>query len=719
MKKLISLAIVAMLSFSIIPIKADNSIQIKYKFSVDVNEVAIDGKVYSNVEIKNGGVFGKVGEPALPAAPSYILIPYGKDVGGIKVEGRDKVEMSIKNDVMPIGRAQPLDESFHLIPREGNVYKTASPFPGKLYDKVGIYYFRGFKILVLRLYPVQYIPATKKLIFYRQMDVKLSLKDGGISQLFRGLKEDENDVMKMVDNPSIAKTYPCHKTASYDLLIITSKKLERAFEPLKEWHDDHGENTIIVTMDEIGKNADDVRNYIRSAYKNLGISYVLLGGDVDVVPAKMLWASGYDENVTYYSTTMPSDLYYECLDGTYNYNHNDKWGEPDDGPGGKDVDLIAEVYAGRASVDTIQEANNFVKKTIAYMDSHGNYLKNVLMVGEYLGDYGIASWGGNYMDQLINGSDANGYTTVGIPANKFNIEKLYDRDWKGNYWSAEELENRINNGVHIINHLGHSSVTYNMRLTISSVDNLKNNNYCFIYSQGCYAGAFDEEDCIAEEFTNSPHGAFAGVWNARYGFFWSFSTDGDSQRYHRHLWDEVFGKHVYEIGRANQLSKEANLYMINRSMMRWCYYELNLFGDPLTKFNIDNAPEKPSTPSGVKRGKVGNTYNFSTSTTDIDGDNIYYKWDWGDGNYSDWIGPYKSGEAVTASHTWKERGRYDVRVIAKDEYGMTSEWSDPLVVTMPYIQMPQLNIIKWLSLFFDFLKSFSISDSSLQIFPIR
>ena len=34
------------------------------------------------------------------------------------------------------------------------------------------------------------------------------------------------------------------------------------------------------------------------------------------------------------------------------------------------------------------------------------------------------------------------------------------------------------------------------------------------------------------------------------------------------------------LGGANQDSKEDNIHLINDSCMRWCYYELNLFGDP-------------------------------------------------------------------------------------------------------------------------------------------
>ena len=38
-----------------------------------------------------------------------------------------------------------------------------------------------------------------------------------------------------------------------------------------------------------------------------------------------------DEDTTPYETYLPSDLYYSCLDGTYNYDGDDRWGEPTDG----------------------------------------------------------------------------------------------------------------------------------------------------------------------------------------------------------------------------------------------------------------------------------------------------------------------------------------------------------------------------------------------------
>ncbi|MBE3121505.1 MAG: agmatine deiminase family protein [Thermoplasmata archaeon] len=98
-------------------------------------------------------------------------------------------------------------------------------------------------------------------------------------------------------------------------------------------------------------------------------------------------------------------------------------------------------------------------------------------------------------------------------------------------------------------------------------------------------------------------------------------------------------------------------------------------------------PETPQRPSGQVSGKIGTTYLYSTQTTDADGDQVYYLWDWDDGNFSEWLGPFASGATATAQHSWTTKGTYSIRVKAKDVQGDESNWSDPLVVTMPRNQI--------------------------------
>ena len=101
---------------------------------------------------------------------------------------------------------------------------------------------------------------------------------------------------------------------------------------------------------------------------------------------------------------------------------------------------------------------------------------------------------------------------------------------------------------------------------------------------------------------------------------------------------------------------------------------------------IENEPpEKPDKPSGETRGTVGVEYTYTTSTTDINDDQIFYYFSWGDDTASGWIGPYESGELAGASHSWEDKGNYEIKVKAKDGHGLESEWSDPLPISMPLL----------------------------------
>ncbi len=88
-------------------------------------------------------------------------------------------------------------------------------------------------------------------------------------------------------------------------------------------------------------------------------------------------------------------------------------------------------------------------------------------------------------------------------------------------------------------------------------------------------------------------------------------------------------------------------------------------------------PNKPSTPSGPSRGKPETEYTFTTSTTDPDGDDLFYKWDWGDGNFSGWL------ETSEASYTWSYEDNFEICVMAKDSDGGESDWSDPFEFSTP------------------------------------
>jgi CubicO group peptidase (beta-lactamase class C family) len=101
-----------------------------------------------------------------------------------------------------------------------------------------------------------------------------------------------------------------------------------------------------------------------------------------------------------------------------------------------------------------------------------------------------------------------------------------------------------------------------------------------------------------------------------------------------------------------------------------------------TFIETTNTPYPP-TIHGSTDGKVEQSYSYTVNTTTPNGDDVYYFIDWGDNTNSSWIGPYSSGEVITESHTWSEKGKYTIKAKVKDIDEWESDWAT-LTVTMPY-----------------------------------
>jgi len=98
---------------------------------------------------------------------------------------------------------------------------------------------------------------------------------------------------------------------------------------------------------------------------------------------------------------------------------------------------------------------------------------------------------------------------------------------------------------------------------------------------------------------------------------------------------------------------------------------------PLWSFTT-NSSDPPSIPTILSGPSVGGPYvslNFSVAYTEPSEYDVYYMWDWGDGNMSEWLGPYNSSEPANASYNWSRNETFDVRVKAKNIYEEESGWS--------------------------------------------
>ena len=102
----------------------------------------------------------------------------------------------------------------------------------------------------------------------------------------------------------------------------------------------------------------------------------------------------------------------------------------------------------------------------------------------------------------------------------------------------------------------------------------------------------------------------------------------------------------------------------------------------------------PTSPKiiGMTDGKAGKQYQYTFSSWDPDGDEVFLNVDWGDGTGTGYIGPYTSNEEIELQHKWYHSDKYMISAIAQDTCNGYSEWSSLQVImsdkapTPPFIE---------------------------------
>ena len=590
-----------------------------------VGAAAAGGVEWERIRLANAPSVGRVGAPVLPVIPVRLIVASGYEVESVLVVREHPSALPGTHRIEPRQPPMPAMQGARAksAPPDPAIYLSDEPYPASTHTVIGVQKKRGVSILILNLNPVVYHPASGKVVGYETLRLKVRARPASpragalpyrpdpVCALTEGAENPEmlaagGYVLQTGGaTPAGGGVVPmgnlCRAGVTNQYVVVTSAAIANAttdvtIRGLIAHKQARGISATLVTIEDVlaggypgVDDAEKLRNFIKDAYSLWGTDYVLLGGDVNIIPMRKLWNRCLDEGTTWYEDNIPSDLYFQCLDGDFNSNGNDKWGEETDGPGGTDVDLLAEVYIGRASAGNEEEMANFVYKTLAHENesASADHLRTALMVGEYLGNY-PNGYGDDQMEEIVQGSGLWGYATLGFVSNpRIRMTRLYDRQ---RTWSAGDMINALNSNMYgMVNHLGHANETYDLRLSNGNVDALTNTHAFFAYSQGCDSGAFDT-DCIAEHFTTSTRcGAYAGVFNSRYGYFNSQNTDGPSQHLHRSFWDGLFRHGIQNLGVLNAKSHEDNLWALGEPEIRWCMYETNLLGDPETPLHVPGA----------------------------------------------------------------------------------------------------------------------------------
>ncbi len=389
----------------------------------------------------------------------------------------------------------------------------------------------------------------------------------------------------------------------YEYLIVTSNTLKDSFHSFIEFNKRRCLRTKVASIHTIISNTngnndqDKLRNYIKEQYESHNIVYVLLAGDINTIPFRELFTECYDHHQTpdrFLRKYSVADMYYSCLEGNWNNDGDNKYGEPGE------EDMTHEVFVSRLPVDNSTELNYCVNKIIKYSEQPvTNQTTNALLTGTFLwDDYGVKVWGADHNEQYVGICRDSGYVTKGFPISGWSISRLNDKQ-NGSHmaWRDVDFKNRVLTAKPTwINFVGHGNTTYAFNQNTSFVNNSNytnngtNANFFLMYAVSCNSGQFKVNDCILEQFLTIQNGAVACVGLCENFMLDDDGLDGATQRIARYFHDAVFNKGIHYLEMMNAYSKEMNADLIidpnalNKSpyfaAVRFAAFQTNVLGDP-------------------------------------------------------------------------------------------------------------------------------------------
>jgi hypothetical protein len=453
---------------------------------------------------------------------------------------------------------------------------------------------------------------------------------------------------------------------------------------LVNWETSKGRTVEVVTTTWINSNytgydlAEKMRNFLREKYPSgeWGIEDVLLIGHYDDVPMRLCWQDvGYGEPET--------DLYYAELslpdDESWDADGDHHWGENSD-----PIDFYSEVNVGRIPWSGPADVLHICEKSVAYeQNNNPAFKKNILLLGAFF-------WSDTdnavLMETKVDQPWMSDWTMTRMYEQGYSV---YPMDYNLTYnnvlavWSLGKFA--------FVDWAGHGSPTSchvkyskgSAFVTNNTCPSLNDNYPAIVFADACSNSDTDELN-IGQAMLQQGAIGFLGATKVAYGMgAWNDPYDGSSQSLDYFFTTSVTSGN-YTQGAAHQWALR---HMYTNDLWYYVKYEMfewgALWGSPdLSMANVNNPPLTPTTPSGTAKGDPGMEYDFSSSTTDPDGDDVFYWFDWGDRTESGWLGPYTSGETCVASNSWTQSGIYEVSVKAKDVFDSESDWSNSLFVAI-------------------------------------
>lgn len=468
---------------------------------------------------------GPVGQPAVPAWHGLVAIPMGADAA-MTIRAISRGE-TLTINLYPF-QASPVDQEviseapdpeFFANPpfsKDEQAYAADGLYPESPCTFTPLGQMRDLAIGQVRCSAGQYNPVSDEYVSFERIEFDIEFKGGDgnflTSQSLSPFETTNADIQNRVLNAGILENHigaidlSALQCQGEELLILTHPDFRGAADDLATWKLTKGISTTVINVmgNTAYTDADSIDDLIERRYDECKVrpSYVLLVGDSEFIPPAR---TDYDVND---DSTTGSDWGYSIYPQFF-------------------FDIFPDFAVGRIPVDTLEEAQRVVDKSIQYESQppFSSPFNNI----PFYSTAGLAA-----QFQCCRSGDPSGRTqrsyieTAEIARNALlaggkNAERIYvstgtatttpNRYYNGNLlpidlrsgsgfpWNADtdDIVDAINEGRFLMMHRDHGweGGWVNPSFTNSDLASLDNGELLpVVYSVNCKSGYFDSETDI-------------------------------------------------------------------------------------------------------------------------------------------------------------------------------------------------------------------------------
>lgn len=503
----------------------------------------------SLLDIPQAGFVTEEGAPMLVREGLFVAIPDNAQYSSVEAEILSQKRLEEKYDILPVP-GEVLETQELVFEKNEDIYGSDAEYPLQPVEYMETVEVSGVRCVHLFIYPFKYRARSGELTALTKVKITVHFTDGESI-------DDGGKAHSTFYTPQLLG-YPQdeiqkHAGKKLRMLIITTEELAyslRILEGVKTFLYDVEIvylETICSQYPRLDK-VEAIHTYLMDEHKKSKISYVVLGGGIDVIPSKIIYSSFLGEKIA-------NDNYY-CSDSDRS----------------KPLPLFA---LGRLPVSNVKEMNQLVDYAAYYNRFYSRKRKNAVFTS---------------YDDPSRGYEECKRNISATLSGDFSVKECYDGKC-----TKEELIKEINKGVGFVNYRGHGD--YNKwqsgnGLSTSDIPRLKvERDTPNVLSIACNNCGIHKADCLGVEWVRQRKAiSFLGASAPSY--------TSVNHLFDKYLWEAI---HKGKISKAGDIFVWATLELYRNRPDQYTatnILEYLLLGDPTADYMDDKSDKQEDKKNG-------------------------------------------------------------------------------------------------------------------------